>query len=247
LQTALDEALKARQALLAADRQRADADVAAAQAKASVAAALAERNAAAAREDELRQAQQKLLAEAATTQQSSSERAAATADLESKLAAIAEEASRRPRCTSCRRGQAESRRADRSRSAGECCEGGKNRCKSGPDDTGIASLSRDRYGQRDAAGVLFGPLDRQRIEALADKHRFNALPPLEFFVPDKSVDHAYRRFVGIWVDETGDLKTGKGRRNAILIFRVESDGRVAGVQLFGPADATSFDQGPLAR
>jgi hypothetical protein len=91
LQAALDDARKARQALLTADRQRADADVATAQASSSVAAALAERNAATAREEELRKAQQKLLAEAATTKQSKLERADAIADLESKLESITAE------------------------------------------------------------------------------------------------------------------------------------------------------------
>ena len=88
LQAALDDARKAREAL---DRQRADADVAVAQARSSVAAALAERNAATAREEELRKAQQKLLAEAATTKQSKLERADAAADLESKLESITAE------------------------------------------------------------------------------------------------------------------------------------------------------------
>ena len=88
LQAALDDARKAREAL---DRQRADADVAVAQARSSVAAALTERNAATAREEELRKAQQKLLAEAATTKQSKLERADAAADLESKLESITAE------------------------------------------------------------------------------------------------------------------------------------------------------------
>jgi Caspase domain len=93
LQAALDEARKLRQALLAADRERVDADVVATQAKSAVAAALAERNAAAAREEELRMAQQRLQAEAATaSKQSATERADATADLERKLGAVASEA-----------------------------------------------------------------------------------------------------------------------------------------------------------
>jgi peptidoglycan hydrolase-like protein with peptidoglycan-binding domain len=90
LQKALEEARQSREAMLAAERRGAEADIAAKQAKAGVERAIAERNAAAAREEELRTAQKRLLEDATT--HSTSERAAATAELERKLAAVTAEA-----------------------------------------------------------------------------------------------------------------------------------------------------------
>ncbi len=93
LQRALDDARKAREALSSAERERASAQAAAANARAAVAAATEERNTAALREEELRKEQQRLLAEAASASgRSTAERNAATAELEGKLAAVAGDA-----------------------------------------------------------------------------------------------------------------------------------------------------------
>lgn len=93
LNGALDEARKAREALSLAERLRAEADNAASQAKAAVSAAQAERNAAAAREEALRKDQLRLQQEqASSSTKTTAERAAATADLERKLAKVAAEA-----------------------------------------------------------------------------------------------------------------------------------------------------------
>lgn len=104
---------------------------------------------------------------------------------------------------------------------------------SGPESTTPSSAS--------GTEELFTERDRLLVEQLARKHQF-VLPPFRIEKTDASVPQHLRRFVGVWVDETGN--NGKGRRGIIIVTAVNGDGRLSGYFTFGPPDATSFDQSP---
>ena len=91
------------------------------------------------------------------------------------------------------------------------------------------------------AEKLFTERDRDRVEQIARKHQF-VLPPFQIVRTDASVPERLRRFVGVWVDESG--YKGMGRRGMIIVTAAAIEGRIAGYYLYGPPDATSFNQGP---
>lgn len=91
---------------------------------------------------------------------------------------------------------------------------------------------------------LFSARDREQVELLARKHKF-VLPPFTIYRTEVSVPERFRRFVGVWLNESGAVgNTGKGRRHMIIVTQVDSNGRVSGYVVIGPPDKTSFDQAP---
>jgi hypothetical protein len=53
-----------------------------------------------------------------------------------------------------------------------------------------------------------------------------------------------RRFIGIWFDETGGPGANKGKKNMLIVTRVDQDGKAEGYLAHGPPTATSFSREP---
>jgi Caspase domain len=87
-------------------------------------------------------------------------------------------------------------------------------------------------------GGLFSEQDAKRVRAHAAQHGL-MLPDFKFEVPADEVPLAYRRFVGVWVDEGQ-----RGRRLMMIITRVGKDGDADGYWAFGPPMATGVTQEP---
>jgi hypothetical protein len=81
------------------------------------------------------------------------------------------------------------------------------------------------------AGGLFTEEHAKALTSLAEKHRL-PLPDFRIEVPDPDVPANLRRFVGIWINETG---FSKGYQNPMIIAtRVHKDGKLDGYLLWGP-------------
>jgi hypothetical protein len=87
---------------------------------------------------------------------------------------------------------------------------------------------------------LFSEQDGKRVRAHARQHGLN-VPDFKFEVPADDVPLAYRRFVGVWVDEGL-----RGRRLMMIITRVGKDGGADGYWIFGPPVATGVTQDPAS-
>jgi uncharacterized caspase-like protein len=88
-------------------------------------------------------------------------------------------------------------------------------------------------------GGLFTEADAKRVNALAEKHKL-MLPDFQIETPDDDVPAELRRFIGIWVDETGG--EARARKHMIIMTAVEKDGKVYGHFLSGPPTASSADK-----
>jgi len=102
----------------------------------------------------------------------------------------------------------------------------------------IEELKNPRVAVAPGPDHLFTVKDRGEVRALANKHGF-ILPPFEFALANRQLPDKYRKFIGVWVDETGN--GGKGRRNMMILTSADASGRLQGFQLYGPPDETSFD------
>jgi len=240
LQGALDEARKSRAALSIAEQQRAQADAIAEEARTTVAAAQSERNAAVAREEELRKIQQQLKAESANSStRSAVEVAAATAELERKLEAVAGEA----RAAHEALAAAENKRQAAEQAAAKAQE--QARLSQVAMESRVADVALPPQASESLRQVrptpLFTERDATQIREISDKYR---LFPLDFSIeaPDADVPAALRRFIGVWFDESG--YKGKGRRHMLIVTGAESSGRAFGFLLYGPPTINSFSQGP---
>ena len=89
-------------------------------------------------------------------------------------------------------------------------------------------------------GGLFSEQDAKRIRAHAAQHGL-IVPDFRFQVPADDVALAYRRFVGVWVDEGL-----RGRRLMMIITRVGKDGDADGYWAFGPPATTGGTQEPAS-
>ena len=58
------------------------------------------------------------------------------------------------------------------------------------------------------AGGLFTEKHAEQIQSLAEKHSI-PLPDFQIVLPDKEVPPRLRRFIGVWLDETGFQGTGR--------------------------------------
>jgi len=86
----------------------------------------------------------------------------------------------------------------------------------------------------------------QKVQSLAEKHRLPVpeMPEFEIDVPAPDVPAPLRRFVGVWVDETGSAR--KARSSLLIVTRVEKDGSAFGYYVYGPPGIQSFDQNPAS-
>jgi len=90
-------------------------------------------------------------------------------------------------------------------------------------------------------GALFTASDAQRIAELADKKNL-PVPAFEIRVPDHDVSAAARRFVGVWVSDTGWV--GSNRQFMLIVTTVAKDGAVTGYSVNGPSQPMSREPGP---
>jgi len=79
------------------------------------------------------------------------------------------------------------------------------------------------------AGGFFTEQDANRVRSLADRHRL-PLPDFRIEMPKTDVPVHLRRFIGVWIYETGGDAT---RRKAMMIVtRVEKDGKSEGYWVY---------------
>jgi uncharacterized caspase-like protein len=90
------------------------------------------------------------------------------------------------------------------------------------------------------AGGLFSDQDAKGVRAHATKHAIS-VPDFRIEVPSDDVPLAYRRFIGVWVDEGRT-----GRRLMMIITRVDKEGRADGYWTFGPPVPTGVTQNPAS-
>ena len=95
--------------------------------------------------------------------------------------------------------------------------------------------------QDNQAGGLFTRPHLERVKSLAERHGF-ILPNFEIELPAMGVPAELRRFIGVWVDETGGEV--KGKKNMMIVTRVDKNGQVEGWMMSGPPTPTSTDRGP---
>jgi DNA-binding winged helix-turn-helix (wHTH) protein len=79
-------------------------------------------------------------------------------------------------------------------------------------------------------GALFTASDAKRVAELADKKHL-PVPAFEIRTPDPDVSEAARRFVGVWVSDTGWL--GSKRQFMLIVTSVAKDGAVSGFSVTG--------------
>jgi caspase domain-containing protein len=89
-------------------------------------------------------------------------------------------------------------------------------------------------------GGLFSEADAKRVRAHAGQHGL-IVPDFKFELPGDDVPLAYRRFVGVWVDEGL-----RGRRLMMIITRVGKEGNADGYWTFGPPSPTGVTQDPAS-
>jgi hypothetical protein len=89
---------------------------------------------------------------------------------------------------------------------------------------------------------LFAVEHSRQVHSLGEKHQL-PLPQFKMEGAARDAPAALRRFVGIWVDETGG-GSGKGRKIMLITTRVDKDGRAGGHFAYGPPGPGSFHQGP---
>ncbi len=100
-----------------------------------------------------------------------------------------------------------------------------------------AGVRPPRYSDVQAGG-LFSEQDGKRVRAHAAQHGIS-VPDFRIDLPGDDVPLAYRRFIGVWVDEGRS-----GRRLMMIITRVGKDGSADGYWTFGPPVPTGVTQNP---
>jgi hypothetical protein len=81
-------------------------------------------------------------------------------------------------------------------------------------------------------GSLFTERDRQRLNEIATRNKFAAMPQFKIERPDNNVPNAYRKYVGIWASEIG-FDGGVGRHAMVVVTDVDIDGQVIGYYIRG--------------
>jgi DNA-binding winged helix-turn-helix (wHTH) protein len=95
--------------------------------------------------------------------------------------------------------------------------------------------------RRSPPGALFTASDAQRVAELADKKNL-PVPAFEIRTPDHDVSEAARRFVGVWVSDTGWVASN--RHFMLIVTTVTKDGAVTGYTVNGPSQPMSREPGP---
>jgi DNA-binding winged helix-turn-helix (wHTH) protein len=90
-------------------------------------------------------------------------------------------------------------------------------------------------------GALFTASDAKRVAELADKKEL-PVPAFEIRTPDPDVSEAARRFVGVWVSDTGWM--GSSRQLMLIVTGVAKDGTASGYAVNGPSQPMSLEPGP---
>ena len=88
---------------------------------------------------------------------------------------------------------------------------------------------------------LFTETDAQRLAALADKKQL-PVPSFQIRKFARDVPAGARRFVGIWVSDTGWKNSN--RQLMLIVTDVDRDGTAAGYMVHGPSQPKSFYQSP---
>jgi hypothetical protein len=83
--------------------------------------------------------------------------------------------------------------------------------------------------------------ETNRIKSLAGKHQL-VLPDIQIDTPGPEVPAGLRRFVGVWIDETGG--PFKAKKHMLIVSRVTPEGKAEGIFGHGPPTASSFDKEP---
>jgi hypothetical protein len=105
---------------------------------------------------------------------------------------------------------------------------------------GARDPARPSTGTQNAARP-FTDAQHQQVRSLREKHQ---LPVPEFKIEGatKDASTSLRRFVGVWLDDTGALR--RSRSVMLIVTRVDKDGNAAGHFVYGPPGPTSLNQGP---
>jgi DNA-binding winged helix-turn-helix (wHTH) protein len=90
-------------------------------------------------------------------------------------------------------------------------------------------------------GALFATSDAKRVAELADRKQL-PVPAFEIRTPDHDVSEAARRFVGVWVSDTGWMISN--RQFMLIVTGVAKDGTVSGYAVNGPSQPMSWEPGP---
>jgi DNA-binding winged helix-turn-helix (wHTH) protein len=90
-------------------------------------------------------------------------------------------------------------------------------------------------------GGLFTASDAKRVAELADKKHL-PVPAFEIRTPDHDVSEAARRFVGVWVSDTGWINSS--RQFMLIVTSVTKDGAASGYAVNGPSQPMSLVPGP---
>jgi len=89
--------------------------------------------------------------------------------------------------------------------------------------------------------VLFTASDAKRVAELADKKQL-PVPAFEIRTPDHDVSEAARRFIGVWVSDTGWMNSN--RQFMLIVTGIAKDGAASGYTVNGPSQPMSLEPGP---
>jgi hypothetical protein len=81
--------------------------------------------------------------------------------------------------------------------------------------------------------------DLRRVTALAEKKQLRLPPAIRMRAPANDVPENMRRFVGIWVSDSGVEKTG--RQYMLIVTNVFSTGQAIGFHIVGPLHTADAD------
>jgi hypothetical protein len=81
--------------------------------------------------------------------------------------------------------------------------------------------------------------DLRRVTALAEKKQLRLPPAIQMRAPASDVPEHMRRFVGIWVSDSGVEKTG--RQYMLIVTNVFSTGQATGFHIVGPLHRADAD------
>jgi len=107
-------------------------------------------------------------------------------------------------------------------------------------DPGIVNVHTASF-QLSPPGALFTASDAKRVAELADKKQL-PVPAFEIRTPDHDVSEAARRFVGVWVSDTGWMISN--RQFMLIVTSVAKDGTASGYAVNGPSQPMSWEPGP---
>jgi DNA-binding winged helix-turn-helix (wHTH) protein len=98
-------------------------------------------------------------------------------------------------------------------------------------------------GSTPPVGELFSETHARRVAAIAEKKQL-PIPSFRISKPAKEVADNIRRFVGIWVSDTGFVNSK--RQFMMIVMNVAEDGTALGYTVRGPAQPRSQMQSPPA-